>query len=51
MEDVCPKYTLQKIQDRLFKNDKELKKKKKKEKDKEWHKENVEKYLIKIKSK
>ena len=50
MEEVCPKYTLQKIQDRLFKNDKELKKKKK-EKDKEWHKENVEKFSIKIKSK
>ena len=50
MEEVCPKHTLQKIQDRLFKKDKEFKKKKK-EKDKEWHKENVEKYLIKIKSK
>ena len=32
MEEVCPKYTLQKIQDRLFKNDKELKKKKKRKK-------------------
>ena len=39
MEEVCPKHTLQKIQDHLFKEDKE------------WHKENVEKYLIKIKSK
>ena len=30
MEEVCPKHTLQKIQDRLFKKDKELKKKRKK---------------------
>ena len=37
MEEVCPKHTLQKIQDLLFK------------KDEEWHKENIEKYLIKIK--
>ena len=39
MEEVCPKHTLQKILDHLFK------------KDKEWHKQNVKNYLIKNKSK
>ena len=39
MEEVCPEHTVQETQDFLYK------------KDMEWHKENVNKYLQKIKSK